>query len=237
VEGAAPIRSAQPAARYGWFVTGTDTGIGKTLVSSAMLNALVEQDVLARGMKPVASCVQSCNGRLHSEDAAILTAAGNKTMDPALVTPYLFQREGIAIDPQSILSCYREIAARADAIVVEGPGGFRVAPNVKFDSADLATLLGLPVVLVVGLRMGCISQAVLTVEAIAARGLSLAGWVANDIDPRMALRDANIAFLAARIAAPLLGHVPRLNRPGSATVAGLVNFSSLPDWPARRKRI
>jgi len=228
--------------RFACFVTGTDTEIGKTLVSSAMLHALVRQGVRACGMKPVAAGADLCDGVLHNDDADQLKAAGNVTLPSSLTTPYMFKdaaaphiaaaREGIVIEVASILAAYQKITAASEAVVVEGVGGFRVPLGQGVDTADLAQQLALPVVLVVGVRLGCINHALLTVEAIAARGLTLAGWVANETDPAMKFVDENVAALARHMAAPLLGRLPRLPRPSAAAAARHLDFTQLPQWPA-----
>jgi dethiobiotin synthetase len=132
------------------------------------------------------------------------------------------------------MTAYAEILGASDATVVEGVGGFRVPFSSDFDSADMAVQLGLPVVLVVGLRLGCISHALLTAEAIVARGLVLAGWVANQVDPDMRFADENVEALRQRLPAPLLGRVPRLEQPSPAAAAEFIELAGLPGWPARR---
>ncbi|WP_211464271.1 dethiobiotin synthase [Collimonas silvisoli] len=228
-----------------WFVAGTDTEIGKTLITGALLHGLRKTGVRSAGMKPVAAGAELRDGVWHNDDADILAAEGSVALPQELTTPFLLRQptaphiaaaqEERTIELADILSCYRQIAALADAVVIEGVGGFRVPLNDTHDTADLAQQLGLPVVLVVGLRLGCISHALLTVEAIAARGLPLAGWVANTVDPAMLNGDANIAALKQRIDAPFLGHVPRMSvLPAKALVeaaAGHLNFSCLPGWP------
>lgn len=231
--------------RFACFVTGTDTEIGKTLVSAAILHRLVEQGVRACGMKPVAAgAAVGDDGELHNEDADMLRAAGNVHLPQHITTPYLLREpcaphiaaalEGVAIEPVPILAGYTEILTASDATVVEGVGGFCVPFSDTFDSADLAAQLGLPVVLVVGLRLGCISHAILTAEAIVARGLVLAGWIANGVDPDMRFADENVAALTARLPAPLLGRVPRLSEPSAAQAASYIDLSALPGWPAKR---
>lgn len=243
-----PIAAAAPAtaasrrpARFSCFVSGTDTEIGKTLVSSALLHALVKQRVRACGMKPVAAGAELRAGVLHNEDADQLIAAGNVTMPQSLTTPYMLlepaaphiaaAREGVTIDSKPILAAYLAIAAASDAVVVEGVGGFCVPLNDSFDTADLAQQLDLPVILVVGLRLGCISHALLTVGAIAARGLTLVGWVANETHPDMPFVDENVDALKQRIHAPLLGRIPRLAQPCAAAAAEYLNLTALPNWP------
>lgn len=230
---------------FSCFVTGTDTGVGKTLISSAMLHALGQLGVRAAGMKPVAAGADLRDGVWHNDDADALAAAASVVLAPELATPYLLRTaaaphiaaalDGVTIDPARILACYHQITQLADAVVVEGVGGFRVPLTGDFDTADLAQQLALPVVLVVGLRLGCISAALLSAEAIAARGLTLGGWVANGIDPEMDYAEDNVAALSARLwsqhRAPLLGCVPRLAVPSAAAAATYLDFSSLPGWP------
>jgi len=224
-----------------YFVTGTDTEIGKTLVSCAMLHALAQQGLRAAGMKPVAAGAELRDGVWHNEDVDRLAAAASIDLPVELSTPYLLrdaaaphiaaQQEDVRIDAAHILACYKQIAARADAVVVEGVGGFRVPLSETFDTADLAQQLGLPVILVVGLRLGCLNHALLSAEAIAARGLKLAGWVANAADPGMRHSAANVDALKARLPAPLLGCVPRLPAASPAAAAAYLDFFVLPGWP------
>jgi len=194
----------------GIFVTGTDTGVGKTLVSCALIHALRGRGLRVAPMKPVAA------GAI--EVLALLAACS--TLKPAaeLVNPFLFrepmaphvaaEREGRQITLAPILQAFDALATRSDMVVVEGVGGFVVPLGPTIDTRDLALALQLPVVLVVGLRLGCLNHALLTTEAIRAAGLSLAGWVANAIDPAMAVPDDNVAALKARLPAPLLGRIP-----------------------------
>ena len=239
-----PAASSLPS-RFACFVTGTDTEIGKTLVSSAILHTLVQSGVRACGMKPVAAGAEKRDGVWHNDDCDQLIAAGNVTLPQNITTPFLL-REAAAphiaaeledqyISPVPILAAYLEVSAASDAVVVEGVGGFRVPLNESFDTADLAEQLDLPVVLVVGLRLGCISHALLTVEAIEARGLRLAGWVANETQDDMAFADENVVALEQRISAPLLGRVPRLAEPGAQAAAAHIDFTQLPNWPAQNK--
>lgn len=227
-----------------YFVTGTDTGTGKTLVCGALLYALGQQGVRAAGMKPVAAGAELQDGVWHNEDVDFIAASAPVSLPTELTTPYLLQaataphiaaaQEGVSIDPAHILDCYTRVAAAADAVVVEGVGGFRVPLTDNYDTADLARDLGLPVVLVVGLRLGCMNHALLTAEAIAARGLTLAGWVADVIDIGMDYGMANIDTLAKRLPAPMLGCVPRLPAPLPSAAAAHLDFSSLPGWPTAR---
>ncbi len=140
----------------------------------------------------------------------------------------------MTIEAVPIIAAYAEIAAASDAVVVEGVGGFRVPFSDDFDSADMAEQLNLPVILVVGLRLGCISHALLTVEAVVARNLVLAGWVANEVDPEMRFADENVAALAQRIPAPLLGRVPFMENPSAEQAATFIDLAGLPGWPHAR---
>ena len=230
--------------RFACFVTGTDTEIGKTLVSAAILHKLVESGQRACGMKPVAAGAALRDGELHNDDADMLIAAGNVHLPQNITTPFMLREpaaphiaaalEGVTTEAVPILAAYTEILAASDSVVVEGVGGFRVPFNDSFDSADLAAQLNLPVILVVGMRLGCISHALLTVEAIVARGLVLAGWVANTADPDMRFFDENVEALAARIPAPLLGVVPRLEQATAANAAPFIDLAGLPGWPSPR---
>lgn len=230
---------------FACFVTGTDTDVGKTLTATAMLHALVQTGVRACGMKPVAAGAALREGVWHNDDADSLAAAGNVVMLASLTTPYLFREpvaphiaaelEGIAIESTPILAAFIEIAAASDAVVVEGVGGFRVPLSGDFDTADLAQQLDLPVVLVVGLRLGCINHALLTLESIKARGLLLAGWVANELEADMHFANENMEALLLRIPAPLLGRVPRLLQPHAAAAAHHLDFSGLPNWPGHHQ--
>lgn len=207
----------------GCFVTGTDTGVGKTLVSAGLLHALAPHHRRVVGMKPVAAGVVPWGDDWASEDAIALRAASTLAVPPALDNPVLLldplsphiaaARAGVHIDIAAIVHSYQALAAQADAVVVEGAGGFHVPLSDTQTGADLAQALALPVVLVVGLRLGCLNHALLTAEAIRARGLVLAGWVANRIDPEMSAVDENIAYLSARLAAPMLADVPYQDLP------------------------
>jgi dethiobiotin synthetase len=217
----------------GCFVTGTDTGVGKTLVAAALLHALARHHTRVVGMKPVTAGTLSTPQGPVSEDAQQLRAASTVQVSHELDSPVLLpeplsphlaaQRAGLRIDLAQIQASYRALRQHADAIVVEGAGGFLVPLESNCDAqdavhpaklvtgADLALALGLPIVLVVGIRLGCLNHALLILEAIQSRGLPLIGWVANRIDPNMQAGNENIAFLRHHIAAPCLGDVPHGN--------------------------
>ncbi|MDO9216200.1 MAG: dethiobiotin synthase [Lacisediminimonas sp.] len=227
-----------------WFVIGTDTEIGKTLVSAALLHALALRGVRAAGIKPVAAGATWRDGAWHNEDADMLAANAGVELPLELLTPCLLRQpmaphiaaelELHRIDLPHLRACYDQVAAMADAVVVEGVGGFRVPLTDGADTADMAVQFGLPVIMVVGLRLGCLSHALLTAEAVAARGLDLVGWVANTVDADMLQIQANIDALQQRLPAPLLGVVPRLAIADAAHAAAYLDFSCLPGWTAGR---
>jgi dethiobiotin synthetase len=199
----------------GLFVTGTDTGVGKTRVAVALIHALRARGLRVGAMKPVSA--GSAPGEFN-EDVAALLGAANATGAPHDVNPYAFEpavaphiaaeRARVRIDLDVVAAAYARLAAASDVVVVEGAGGWRVPLNDREDMADLAQRLGLPVVLVVGLRLGCLSHALLTAESIARRRLPWAGWVGNLIDPAMACQAENLAALRARLPGPCLGVQP-----------------------------
>jgi dethiobiotin synthetase len=239
----APLAAEGVPTRFACFVTGTDTEIGKTLISAAILHKLVQHGQRACGMKPIAAGAEERDGELHNEDAAMLRAAGNVHLPQSITTPFMLREpcaphiaaslEGVRIEPVPIMTAYAEILGASDATVVEGVGGFCVPFSDDFDSADMAVQLGLPVILVVGMRLGCINHALLTAEAIISRGLVLAGWVANQVDPDMRFVDENVAALEQRMPAPLLGRVPRLEQPSAADAAAYIELAGAPGWPSR----
>lgn len=208
--------------KHAWFIVGTDTEIGKTFVACSLLHAAHARGFSSVGMKPVAAGVDAAG---NNEDVEELRAASSLALPGEWVNPYLFAspiaphlaatEEKVTIDFGRIREAYDLLAAQAEVVVVEGVGGFRVPLGPGRDSADLALALGLPVILVVGMRLGCLSHALLTAEAIAARGLNLAGWVANRIDPAMARFEENLEALRQRLPAPLLGVIPHAP-PGGA---------------------
>ena len=198
----------------GFFVAGTDTGVGKTLVAATLLRRFGALGLRAAGMKPIAAgCEQGRN-----EDVEALLAAGMRGLDRKLVCPYLFEppiaphiaakEAGVRIDLAVIDVAFQQIKTKADVLIVEGVGGFRVPLDEREDAGAIPKRLGLPVILVVGLRLGCLNHALLTQEAIEAEGLELAGWIANRIDPAMARAEENVEALKKRLRAPLLADVP-----------------------------
>ena len=205
-----------------FFITGTDTDVGKTFIACALLHAWCAEGLRAVGYKPVAAGAQLINGELCNEDALQLQAAStpgfslariNPVCLPDAIAPHIAaQRAGLAIDMLQLLAGFESLNADVDRMLVEGAGGFVVPLNEHAEMSQLAQKLALPVILVVGLRLGCLNHALLTAEAIAARGLVLAGWVGNVRDADMRCLDENIMTLLQRLPAPCLGVVPRLAR-------------------------
>lgn len=220
-----------------YFVTGTDTGVGKTLVTAALLHAFAKTGLRVTGMKPIAAGAELIDGELWNEDVAMLAAASNTNLPRELTTTYLLrepaaphiaaQLEHVSLDMQQLLDCYQQIAQQSDCVIVEGVGGFCVPINDEVDTADLAVQLGLDVVMVVGLRLGCINHALLTAEAIKARGLNLVGWVANQIDVNMSHQQANLQALEQRLPAPLIGVVPWMAAVSAQVAADKIDISRI----------
>jgi len=221
-----------PSHAFSCFVTGTDTEIGKTLVASALVYLQAQRGYRVAAMKPIAAGTEWRNGRWCNDDVDALAACASVALPQQITTPYLFKAaaaphiaaslEDVLIDRSHILSCFEQARAQSEAVVVEGVGGFCVPLNDSYDTADMAKDLNLPVILVVGMRLGCINQALLTSEAIAKRGLQLMGWVANRVDEQMLYAQENIQAIAQRIHAPLLGTVPRLQVASAAAAAAYI---------------
>ena len=216
----------------GFFVTGTDTGCGKTEVSLGLIQVLRQAGCKVQGMKPVASgCVTAATagGYPRNADAERLLAESSRQVPYDWVNPYAFlppiaphiaaREAGVRIDPDLIRVRAQALAGLGDLLIVEGVGGWRVPLGPDLAVCDLPGLLGLPVILVVGLRLGCLNHALLTAESILARGCHLAGWVANQIEPGMPRREENLATLSSLLPAPLLGDIPRLEAPGPSAAS------------------
>ena len=217
----------------GFFITGTDTEIGKTTITAGLTHAFQQRGLRVAPIKSLAAGVEADG---MNEDVARLHAVQTLGLSVEEICPLVLrepcaphiaaQLEGRAIDRSVVLQAIRATAAKADLALVEGVGGFRVPLAPGFDTADLAAQLQLPVLLVVGLRLGCINHALLTAEAIRARGLTLAGWVANTAGPAMPHVADNLAALAQGLNAPCWGHVPRLTDPSPAAVAAHLKISA-----------
>ncbi len=198
----------------GFFITGTDTGVGKTHVACLLIESLKKRGLRAAAMKPVAAGT-AADG--VNEDVRRLMAASNVSAPKELVNPYCFapavaphiaaRQTGVTMDLDVIAAAYEELAALADVVVVEGAGGFLVPFNDACGMDAIPVRLGLPVIMVVGLRLGCLNHALLTAEAVEARGLSLAGWVANRVDPDMEMAEENLTSLRSILRPPCLGEI------------------------------
>ena len=205
------------------FITGTDTEVGKTFYSERLLHSLNAQGLRTAAMKPLASGAEVHNEKLRNADALLLQQAANTSFSYELCNPYCFKaaiaphlaakQAGVRIDADVILRAYEQLQQQADVTVVEGVGGWLVPLDEDQTVADLVQAMGLPVVLVVGMRLGCINHALLTVENIKQRGVSLLGWVANVMDPNMSHLNENIESIAQRIQAPLLDTIEFINNP------------------------
>lgn len=207
----------------GFYVTGTDTGIGKTIASTALLHALRSQGMRATGMKPVASGCEPSAAGWRNEDALALLAASdpqplyadlNPYALPLPLAPEIAAREAdVAIRLDTLVSAFQRLQDLADAVVVEGVGGWSAPLSATLDQVDLVRVLRLPVVMVVGMRLGCINHARLTARAIAADGCELVGWIANHMDPDMQRQDENFELLRMRLQAPCWGRLPFSPKP------------------------
>ncbi len=218
--------------KLGLFVTGTDTGVGKTLISAALVRGFAQRGYRTAGMKPVAAGCREEQGVLVSDDVEMLRAASNVELPRSVINPYTFEpalaphiaarQAGRAIEIHQIRAAFARAGEATEVLVVEGVGGFRVPLGNGQDTADLAVALGLPVVLVVGMRLGCLNHALLSVEAIRARGLFLAGWVANCLDREMGAQEENLEALRQLIHAPCIGVVPFQQQPNVQSVTEML---------------
>ncbi len=200
------------------FITGTDTGVGKTWVTLALMAAWQARGLVVNGMKPVASGSEWRDGRLSNEDARQIHAQCSLPVAYEQVNPYAFAepiaphvaaaKAGISVELETLAVAYQSLAAGADRVVVEGVGGWRVPLAADVQTEDLVRRLDLAVVLVVGLRLGCINHALLTADAIAAAGLPCAGWLGNEVGRDYAEQQATVDYLRGQLPARCLGIVP-----------------------------
>ncbi len=213
----------------GYFITGTDTECGKTLVTLGLMQRYRASGYRVAGMKPVASGSRHTAQGLRNEDAVSIQHQASDAIDYRLINPYAFEpaiaphlaasAAGIRLEMDVIADCYRQLAEASDRVLVEGVGGWRVPLGTDWGVAELARKLDLPVILVVGIRLGCINHGLLSVESILGSGCRLAGWVANRVDPEMLEPEGSIETLSRLIGAPLLGEVPYLDNPSPGDVA------------------
>ncbi len=226
-----------------FFVTGTDTDVGKTTIAAGLLRAARLAGLSTAAVKPVASGCEAGADGLRNSDALALLAECSLPLSYAAVNPFAFapaiaphlaaREAGVELKVEALAVAVQAVLAQqADFTLVEGAGGWRVPLGEQATLADLPVALDLPVILVVGVRLGCINHALLTAEAIARDGLRLAGWVANVLDPQTSRLDDNLRTLSERLAAPCLGRVPRLEQAGAAAVARHLDISPLGLGPA-----
>lgn len=225
----------------GFFITGTDTGVGKTFVTAALMRALQQRGLAVAPMKPLAAGTIDINGVPVNDDVALLCDLSDHHYPLHAVNPYCFreaiaphiaaQHENVAVDISVIQTAYLELATRADVVLVEGAGGFLVPMSATESMALIPAALHLPVILVVGMRLGCLNHALLTVEAIRSRGLTLAGWVANTCGETMNAYAENLSTLKSLIAAPLIGEIARITTTdeydAAAEAAEMLNIQPL----------
>ena len=225
----------------GFFISGTDTGVGKTAVAAALLHRLAQTGRRVAGIKPVAAGCELTPEGWRNDDASQLLAQGNVPLrydevNPialkAAIAPHLAARDAaMTLSVDALHSACTALTARTDVLVVEGAGGWLVPLNDEETLADLAARLNYPVILVVGMRLGCLNHALLSAEAISRRGLRLAGWVANCIDPHMQRVDDNIASLQARLPAPRLATLPYQAELDIARLAAMLDIEALANFP------
>ena len=195
--------------KQAFFITGTDTGVGKTHVACKLIADYVAQGYNVVGMKPVAAGCELVDGEWVNEDVVKLQAASNVQAPRELINPYSFKEAiaphiaaknaGVQIKIEKIMQAYQQLTSMADVVIVEGAGGFLVPLNQSENMADLAATLTIPIILVVGMKLGCINHSLLTVEAIKSRNLNLHGWVANHMDPEMPLLQENIQTISEQL--------------------------------------
>ena len=220
-------------AKKQFFITGTDTNVGKTLVCAGLLWVAKNQGLRTAALKPVAAGCEKTASGLRNEDALLLQAVMTESLAYEQINPVALQsaiaphiaaqQEKRVLAADRIAGFCRASLSYADFTLVEGAGGWRVPLNPRETMADLAQILQLPVILVVAVRLGCINHALLTAGAIRNDGLPLAGWVANCVDADMPALQENIESLAARIPAPCLGVVPWLASPQPELVAAAID--------------
>lgn len=205
----------------GFFITGTDTEVGKTLVAGALIQKMRAQGIHALGFKPVvAGTYQDHDGKILNEDLETLRLASQLRPEELVLCPYVFEmpiaphiasgKQGINLELKIMTDAYDQIRTQAEAVIVEGAGGFLVPINAAENLSGLAQKLDLPIIMVIGMRLGCINHALLTEEAISSRQLKIAGWVANTLSSEMPFLEENVKYLQSNLKSPLLGVIPTL---------------------------
>lgn len=219
----------------GVFITGTDTGVGKTWFTLALIEALKGQGRRTNGMKPVASGGTYINGKLTNDDAKLIMQCCSELVNYELINPYVFEppvapsfaarQAGEIVDLDQIVASYNKLASACDYIIVEGVGGWRVPISDKIRTVDLARELAVPVILVVGLRLGCINHAILTAEAIRADGINLCGWVSNQLDKEYLHKEETLELLNEELACPNIANLEHMNHLDLAEMVKNIDLS------------
>ena len=219
------------------FITGTDTDCGKTHVASALISAYKSQGLRVTGFKPVASGSKSVDGRLINHDVESLTAHANVQLPAEVINPYIFEppisphfaaeQSGVEIELKTITDAYQECQKAADIVIVEGAGGWRVPLSPSLDIAGLAAALNIPVVVVCGLRLGCINHMLLTVKDINSQGTPICAWVANQIDPQYKNVEDTLATIKQSVSAPLLAKLSHQDRPDPSVAAHSIDLAQI----------
>lgn len=202
------------------FITGTDTGVGKTHIATLLLQQAAAQGISCVGFKPVAAGGRQTAAGFCNEDALALQAAGSVHAPYELINPYLLREaaaphiaaaeEGVRLQAGRIFAAHADLADQAELVIVEGAGGWQVPLNDKLNLGELVGMARWPVILVVGMRLGCLNHALLSADAIRAK-TTLLGWIANCLPPRQPHLDQNVSTLLTRVPAPLLAVVPGQN--------------------------
>lgn len=221
-----------------FFVAGTDTDAGKTVVSTGLLEAANQRDLRTIGLKPIAAGCEETDDGLRNSDALALQEAASVAMAYEQVNPFSFKppiaphiaamKENRVLSADRIAAmCKGALMQPADFVIIEGAGGWRVPLSFRETMANIPKLLNVPVIMVVGMKLGCINHALLTAESISRDGLQLAGWIANRVDPEMDCYGENVETIANMLRAPLLGEVPYLDEPSAKNVAQYIDLDLL----------
>jgi dethiobiotin synthetase len=219
----------------GFFITGTDTDVGKTRIALGLINKLNTMGHTTTVMKPLSAGCDSTPDGLRNDDAVQLIQQASFKPDYDKVNPYAFkpaiaphlaaEKENTVIDLSRIKNIFDELSAQADYIVVEGAGGWKVPINKQQTMAELASALALPVILVTGMRLGCLNHAILTIESIQHAGIPIAGWIANTLSKDFTELDANIKTLKEHLEIPFLGTVPYMEKCEPQQTGQYINIS------------
>jgi len=227
-----------------FFVTGIDTGIGKTQALLALMCALQNKGFSVSGMKPVASGASSKQGQLRNEDAVLIQGQCSQPLEYCQINPYPLtapvsphfaaELDDTSISLDLINRCARQIQEKSEYLFIEGIGGWRVPWGEDLEAKHLAKRLNIPVILVVGLKSGCINHALLTREAIQYDGIGLTGWIANHIDPAYQSSGETIDFLCAGLSVPLIGVIPYMDKPSPETGSRGIQIDVLTNHPGHK---